>query len=1004
MHIAEGKAKVEQLINKYEADKSYYHSERYNETLLRSDFLDPLFEALGWDIKNTAGRSISEREVLLEEPLKSGVAEHTKKPDYTFRLFAERKFFLEAKKPSVNILTNPSPAQQVRRYGFTAGLKISVLSNFEDLSIYDMSVAVLPDDTANKALVRKYHYTEYAECFDDLSKLLGHDSVYNGSFDEEWKNLGNKIEKSAPVDRLFLGQINSWRLMLGKEIYQAMPGIEMTDLNDTVQSYIDKILFLRVCEDRNIEDYKTLLSLADKGDFSQLINKFSLADNKYNSGLFDSTAADKLLSPDGVSFWKIIRQLYYPESPYSFSVLSSDVLGRIYELFLSKKLDVVDNELTLVDKPEDVDKDVVTTPTYIIREILSKTVRETCDGKSIEEMEQMSFADIACGSGAFLLELYGLLCDLAVDYCVNHNPSALIQTSVGTFRLKFEYKKEILVSCIFGVDKDYNAAEATKFGLLLKLLEDEDVNSVSDSHPILPNLDSNIYWGNSLIDDYTVDETHREQINPFDFKGKRFDVIVGNPPYMKTEDMKNITPFEFPIYKSNYKTAFKQFDKYFLFIERGLELLKDDGKLGFIVPSKFMKVGAGKMLRQTISSGNCLSDLTSFGANLVFSDKSTYTCLLVLRKHPQSHFRYTEVDNINRWVARDNSAFSTDEKTESSISENTWILYPNALDGIYHSIIDNSVCLSDIVGSHNIFNGIQTSAVETYVIDPLSIDTDYVYFEHNGNEYKIEREYTRPFFKTTRGDDSLNTYHSFKPNSVLVYPYEKEDDETINIVPLTELQANAPELYSYLMDNKDVLSAKSRSILPKPTNDDEWHRYGRHQSLGMGDVKTKIIVGVLSKGNKYGIDTKGTFLASGGTAGYCAIGIPDNCSYSPYYIQAVLNSKYVEWIASLRGEIFRGGFIARGTKTLQDLPIHKIDFEDESESKLHDKIASLQKELIAIGDKCLKVKDNKRKYILTEREFEHKLNVQNNNLRNLFGLSEEQDKQVPLITKMYATD
>lgn len=1004
MQKTEGKAKIEQLISKYEADKFYYHSERYNETLLRSDFLDPLFEVLGWDIKNNAGLSISEREVLLEEPLKSGAAEHTKKPDYTFRLFAERKFFLEAKKPSVNILTNPSPAQQVRRYGFTAGLRISVLSNFEDLAIYDMSVAVLPDDSANKALIRKYHYTEYAKCFDELVRLLGHESVYSGSFDKEWKNLGSKIEKSAPVDNLFLSQINAWRLMLGKEIYSALPDIEMTILNDTVQSYIDKILFLRVCEDRNIEEYKTLLSLADKGDFSQLIDKFNKADKKYNSGLFESTAADKLLSPDCVSFWKIIRQLYYPESPYSFSVLSSDILGRIYEIFLSKKLAVVDKELVLVDKPENVDKDVVTTPTYIIRELLSKTVREKCSEKSIEKVEQMSFADIACGSGAFLLELYGLLCDLAVDYCVEHNPSALIHTSIGTYRLKFEYKRSLLVSCIFGVDKDYNAAEATKFGLLLKLLEDEDVNSVSDAHPILPNLDNNIFWGNSLIYNDIADENDSEKINPFDFKDKRFDVIVGNPPYMKTEDMKNITPLEFPIYKINYKTAFKQFDKYFLFIERGFKLLKDDGALGFIVPSKFMKVGAGKELRKLISLKDSLSDLTSFGANLVFSDKSTYTCLLVLRKQQQSVFRYTEVDDIDRWVARDTSAFSSDDKKETTISEKTWILYPHALDGIYHSIIDKSETLSNIVGEDNIFNGIQTSAVSTYVIEPLSIDSDYVSFEHNGKGYKIEKKYTRPFFKTTRGNDSLNTYHSFKPNSVLVYPYEKKKDGTIDIVPLADLLDKAPGLFEYLMDNKDVLSAKRRSVLPKPTNDDEWHRYGRHQSLGMGDVKTKIIVGVLSKGNKYGIDTKGVFLASGGTAGYCAIGIPGNCKYSPCYIQAVLNSKYVEWIASLRGEIFRGGFIARGTKTLQDLPIREIDFNKENEKDLHNRIAFQQKKLISLGDKCLKVKDNKRKLILAEREFERELEVQNNNLRMLYGLTEEQDRQVPLITKMYAAD
>lgn len=437
MRAIGNREQVERLIRKYEADKSYYHSERYNETLLRSDFLDPLFEALGWDIKNNAGLSISEREVLLEEPLKAGAAEHSKKPDYTFRLFSERKFFLEAKKPSVSILTNLGPAQQVRRYGFTAGLQISVLSNFEDLAIYDMSVSVSPNDPVDKALIKKYHYTEYAECFDELFRLLGHDSVYNGTFDKEWSHLGAKVDKTAPVDSYFLNQINSWRVMLGKEIFNACPNIDLTTLNDCVQSYMNKILFLRVCEDRNIEEYKGLLSLADKGDFSQLISKFHAADRRYNSGLFASAAADKLLSSEGVSFWSIIRQLYYPECPYSFSVLSSDVLGRIYELFLTQKLSVVDGELQLVDKPENVDKDVVTTPTYIIRELLSKSVRAKCVGHSFEEITQMSFADIACGSGAFLLELYGLLCDIAIDYFVEHDRSALIQTSVGTYRLGF---------------------------------------------------------------------------------------------------------------------------------------------------------------------------------------------------------------------------------------------------------------------------------------------------------------------------------------------------------------------------------------------------------------------------------------------------------------------------------------------------------------------------------------------------------------------------------------
>jgi len=148
---------IQDLVNKYCFGRDDYLKATYNETQLRSDFLDPLFELFGWDIKNTTGKPTNEREVLLEETLKANASENSKKPDYTFRLFSERKFFLEAKKPSVSIVANIDNAKQVRRYGFTAKLKVSVLSNFEFLLIYDCSVKVEKDDSHNKALIKKYH-------------------------------------------------------------------------------------------------------------------------------------------------------------------------------------------------------------------------------------------------------------------------------------------------------------------------------------------------------------------------------------------------------------------------------------------------------------------------------------------------------------------------------------------------------------------------------------------------------------------------------------------------------------------------------------------------------------------------------------------------------------------------------------------------------------------------------------------------------------------------------
>ncbi len=272
---------IKKLIEKYNADRKYYLTNKYNETLLRSDFLDPFFELLGWDIKNNAGKPTNEREVILEEALKENASEHSKKPDYTFRLFSERKFFLEAKKPCVAIESNNDSAKQVRRYGFTAKLKISVLSNFEYLIIYDTSVKVDKDDTFQKALIKKYHYTEYESKFEEIKKLLGKGAVYSGAFETEWKEIEIKINQYS-IDNLFLNQINEWRKGLGAEIYKHEPKIDEQQLNDVVQSYLNRVLFLRVCEDRNLEDYQTLLKFANANDFKALIKKFEQADKRYN--------------------------------------------------------------------------------------------------------------------------------------------------------------------------------------------------------------------------------------------------------------------------------------------------------------------------------------------------------------------------------------------------------------------------------------------------------------------------------------------------------------------------------------------------------------------------------------------------------------------------------------------------------------------------------------------------------------------------------------------------
>ncbi len=990
---------IQQLVEKYNSDRDHYLSSRYNETQLRADFLDPLFDLLGWDIRNEKGKPTNEREVLLEESLKEDADSNTKKPDYTFRLFSERKFYVEAKKPSVKIETDSEPAKQTRRYGFTGKLKISVLSNFEYLAIYDCSQKVEETEGASNSRVKLYHYTEYVGAFEDIKKELGYESVYSGNFDKTWEHIEEKL-KLFSVDSLFLNQINEWRLILGKEVFKHRPDFSEAQLNDIVQRYLNSIIFLRVLEDRQLEEYKTLLSIASADNFEALVEKFNQADKKYNSGLFNHGLTGEIISNNSSAFWLIIKQLYYPESTYSFGVFASDILGNIYEIFLALHLVIKDGQIILEKKPDHVDRDVITTPTYIVQDILRQTVLEYSKGKTDEEIFGSKFADIACGSGAFLLETYQLLNDILVDYYLKNAPTKLIQTAVSTYKLPFEVKRKILTGCLFGVDKDFNAVEACKFGLLLKLLEDE--NNTTIPTPALPELSGVIHFGNSLIESSETTPANNSVINPFDFRDVKFNVIVGNPPYMSTEDMKVLTPLELPLYKEKFSTAYKQFDKYFLFIERAYQLVSENGYMGYIVPSKFTKVGAAKMVRELIKNSRSLNKLVSFGANQIFQDKTTYTCLLILQKKEHTSFEYLEVRNLADWRIRNIKQEELDSITFAQLEED-WVLVAGQLKEIYEKINAQSKSLSDLIGEENIYNGIQTSANDIYIHSVSREDEKYLYFQKDGKDWSIEKKVTKPYFKTSGGADNLNTYRALKPNSFVIYPYQKTATGDIQFIEIEQLRSEFPKAYEYLSAYKDKLSASTRDIKPEPTTENEWYRYGRHQSLDKCDVPAKIIVGVLSQGNKYAIDYSGTLISSGGTAGYCMITLPNDFEYSIYYIQALLNSKYLEWYSALYGEVFRGGYIARGTKVLKKLPIRVIDFTNPSEKQLHDKISSTEEGLIKIQDKIDQNLGNERELIPLQREFDSMKKEMETLLKSLYALGSD-DNKIPLISEIYETN
>ena len=621
--MADFPKQLEELIERFDRNIESYSKQGYNETQVRREFIDPFFDALGWDVANKAGYAEAYKDVIHEDAIKMGGA--TKAPDYCFRIGGARKFFLEAKKPAVNIKDDISPAYQLRRYAWSAKLPLSILTDFAEFAVYDCRVLPKPADKASAARILYLTYKDYADRWDEIAGIFSREEVLKGSFDKYAEAKKGK-RGTSPVDKEFLAEIEIWRASLAKNLARRNPKLSVRDLNFAVQRTIDRIIFLRMCEDRGVENYGQLQALLNgENIYKRLQYLYNLADDKYNSGIFHfrpekdrAEAPDELtlkLKIDDKALKDIIRRLYYPESPYEFSVLSGDILGNVYEQFLGKVIRLTGGHRAVVEEKPEVKKagGVYYTPSYIVDYIVKNTVGKLCEGKTPKQIEKLRILDPACGSGSFLIGAYTSLLDYHRDWYSENDPQKhtkeIYQGAGGQWFLTTQEKKRILLNNIYGVDIDSQAVEVTKLSLLLKVLEGENQDSLTRQLKMwreraLPDLGNNIKCGNSLIgpDFYQNkqigllgDEDHY-RINAFEWNGEfpevmkasGFDAVIGNPPYVRIQTMKEWAPIEVEHYKQAYKSASKgNYDIYVVFVERGLSLLNKNGRLGFILPHKF---------------------------------------------------------------------------------------------------------------------------------------------------------------------------------------------------------------------------------------------------------------------------------------------------------------------------------------------------------------------------------------------------------------------------------
>lgn len=553
--------RIEQLVDRFREHAEEYRRKGYNEHQTRVDYINPFFKALGWDMDNEQSFAEAYREVIHEDKVKVGSA--TKAPDYAFTLFGQRKFFVDAKKPSINIKDDIGPAFQVRRYGWSAKVPLSIVTDFEEFAIYDCTKKPKPTDKASVARIKYLTCDQYLEEFDFIWEVFAKENLPKGRFDK-YVQSDTSRKGTTTVDDEFLKSIEEWRKDLATNIALNNKSLDEDEINFAVQKIIDRIIFMRMCEDRGVETYGRLKKAAEKGEvYANLMALFHEADDKYNSGLFDFKA-DRItpaLTVVNKTLKNIIKNLYYPHSEYEFSVMPADILGSVYERFLGKTIRLTPAHYAKIEEKPEVRKagGVYYTPKYVVDYIVGNTVGKLLEGKTPKEVSSITICDPSCGSGSFLIGAYQYLLDWHLKYYINARNSEKKEKGRGARdevltpdgKLTTAEKKRILLNNIYGVDIDPQAVEVTKLNLLLKALEGETQASINQQlqlfhERVLPNLSNNIKCGNSLIDtdyyDGQIDFGDERKIRPFNWK-RAFPHVFGirksiEQPYYKIQYQK----------------------------------------------------------------------------------------------------------------------------------------------------------------------------------------------------------------------------------------------------------------------------------------------------------------------------------------------------------------------------------------------------------------------------------------------------------------------------------
>lgn len=952
----EAPKKIRDLVERFQQNYEHYIRPDYKETRLRVEFIDPFFEALGWDVRNAEGTKELSKDVIHEDAI--SVSGKTRAPDYCFRIGGERKFFLEAKKPSVSLRDSVGPAFQLRRYSWSVKLPIGILTDFEELAVYDCRQSPRATDKASVGRILYFSYKEYLTRYDEIYNLFSKEAVLAGSLDAYAKTLRD-THGSSEVDTELLRDIEQWRDSLARNIAVRNKHLSEYELNYSVQQTIDRIIFLRMAEDRGIEPYGSLKHISKAGSiYSCLCDLYRDADDKYNSGLFDfkDDTITTNLSIDNKVLKPILSGLYYPKSPYEFSVLPLEILGQVYEQFLGKVIRLTTGHRAKVEEKPEVKKagGVYYTPSYIVDYIVSQTIVKQTEGKTPRQISKFRFLDPACGSGSFLLGIYGYLLNYHLDWYKTddikkyslHKDSPIYLGSGGEWKLTTSEKKRILLNNIYGVDIDRQAVEVTKLSLLLKVLEGESEETLGQQLTLwqeraLPDLGNNIKCGNSIIgSDFfagqlLLEDNSLHRTNPFDWKSEfstimkqgGFNAVIGNPPYVDSEWMSKYFPDWRKYCVTKYISASGNWDIFCVFVEKALDLCCIDGLTSLILPNKLGSTTYASGAREVLTQQNCLLHIRDYSSVSVFP-VAVYPIIYVAQKKDRPFLK----NNVG-----------------------------------YERMLTNEQGLIEITEKHSL-------DYQRYFGNPQKPWSIFSDIQVNSPAERISNSFPR-----------LDTIAKVKGAATVAEAYEMKElissKDNYDTGALRFINSGTIDRYDVLWGRKKLRYLKSSFEYPVIPLENQLKLPSKRRL----QAKTpKIIVAGMTKVLECVLDEEGKFLAAKSTTIIMS-------EYDLHYLLGILNSSLMSYYyqCTFGGDCLQGGYLRIGPPQISTLPIRTIDFSNPKDVTLFNEVTKSVKFLLDLykhlASMNLSTDKNlyKRRILATENQL-------NDLIYELYGLSEEE--------------